>query len=102
MRGFFTNPSRADDSFVPFSNTELHQIDWTSSGNATITKTLEVEPKFLIYWFNINQSVEVYDVENKKTIVNVSSSNHFPSINGNTVTVYCSHNGSATDHLAYI
>lgn len=102
VRGFFTNPSRADDSFIPFSNAELHQIDWTSSGGATITKTLEVEPKFLIYWFNINQSVEVYDVKNKKTIVNTTSTNHFPSINGNTVTVYCDHGGSATDHLAYI
>lgn len=57
MRGFFTNPSKADDSFIPFKN----NID---SGKFTIktgtqTVNLGYRPKILIVFVSATDSLKV-------------------------------------------
>lgn len=46
VRGFFTNPSRADDSFVPFKN--LYEGTFTSIAEQDVTVNIGFRPSLLI------------------------------------------------------
>lgn len=95
----------ADDSFIPFkSGAELKYLSWTSSGAATVTKELESEPTSICiyYYSNTVSQGYAYDVKNQKYLWNGTGKTNPLTINGKTITTYCSHNASATDNFYYV
>ena len=59
MRGFFTNPARADDSFVPFSGGNLVILGYAHTPNGTYA-TLFVADKNYDHVYVAGQSFNVF------------------------------------------
>lgn len=51
VRGFFTNPSRADDSFIPFSTMSLLDFQSRFSGDASFTYSVPTNKSKLMLIF---------------------------------------------------
>lgn len=110
VRGFFTNPSRADDSFVPFKNTPdfgdgLINISksFTTTGveqeifsikpkNNAITLTFDATVSYSYYYRIGNGSNIVLSRGNRITLPKTSD----------TIKFYCNSNGNLYNVTAYL
>ena len=86
VRGFFTNPSRADDSFIPFSNNASVFAKY-KAGAGTTTFNIDVSKCSKLYYsFDVNDTSKI-------TVTCKSNTNATVSISKNT--------GGGTDSFKY-
>ena len=97
MRGFFTNPSRADDCFIPFNSTKKVNMD--SLGNKELFLGFkanlvfifwESKPNMCAFYYRSKSSSTVYFIENSSMSARTIGASNCPinSITDNSIVLH--------------
>ena len=73
VRGFFTNPSKADDSFVPLSKSFI-SINQFKSSMISTHYYVGFKPRLVVCGVNAEAAFEWYDADTNKHYYNASTS----------------------------
>ena len=73
VRGFFTNPSKADDSFVPFSKSFI-SINQFKSSMISTHYYVGFKPRLVVCGVNAEAAFEWYDADTNKHYYNANTS----------------------------